>query len=311
MFLVRDLSVTIGKVKFASPIWLASGTCGSGEELEEYIDLGKVGAIVTKTVTFEEREGNPPPRVIETASGMLNSIGLENKGARWFRQNKYPVLKKRKTKTVVSFAATKESEFVECARELDGKDFPHALEMNLSCPNVAHGRRKGLLVAQDKSAAAKTVKAVKKAIRRPLIVKLSPNVTDIGEIAKACEDAGADAVAAVNTFQGLAVDAEKMEAYFARVVGGLSGPAIKPLALKAVRDVYQAVKIPVIGIGGIMTGSDAAEFLLCGASAVEIGTATLRDPFAHDKIFDEFKEYLRKHKITKARSLTGKLKERV
>jgi dihydroorotate dehydrogenase (NAD+) catalytic subunit len=311
VFFVTDLSVTIGKVKFEGLIWLASGTCGSGEELAEYIDLGRVGAIVTKTVTLEEREGNPPPRVIETASGMLNSIGLENKGARWFRQNKYPILKKQKTKTVVSFAASKESDFVECARELNGKDFPHAFELNLSCPNVAHGTRKGFLISQDKASAAKTVKAVKKAITRPLIVKLSPNVTDIGEIAKACEDAGADAIAAVNTFQGVAVDAEKMEAYFTRVAGGLSGPAIKPLALKAVRDVYKAVKIPVIGIGGIMTGVDVAEFLLCGASAVQIGTATLRDPFAYDSIFDEFKEYLGTHKIKKAKSLTGKLKERV
>lgn len=310
MFFVTDLSVKIGKVTFPGPVWLASGTSGFGEELEEYIDFGTVGAIVTKTVTLKERQGNPPPRVLETASGLLNSIGLENKGAKWFRENKYPFLKKQKTKVVVSFSASELGEFTECARMLTDRSFPDAFEVNLSCPNVAHGGDKGLLTAQDKNAVQKAVKAVKKATDRPIIVKLSPNVTSIGDIARAAEKAGADAVAVVNTYQAVAVDAEKMAPYFSRVVGGLSGPAIKPLALKAVRDVYKAVKIPVIGIGGIMNGIDVAEFMLCGASAVEVGTATLRDPFAYNKILNEFLDYLKRHGIKKARSLTGKLKEK-
>ncbi len=304
---MADLSVNIGGVRFENPIWLASGTCGSGEELEEYTDLGKVGAIVTKTVTLSAREGNPPPRVIETASGLLNSIGLENQGAGWFRANKYPTLKKRKAKIVISFSAVEPGELSKCASVLTDGKFPDAFELNLSCPNVAHGGGKGFLVAQDKSAVKKAVKEVKKATKRPVIVKLSPNVTDIGEIAKAAEGSGADAVAVVNTYQGIAVDAEKMAPYFARVVGGLSGPAIKPLALKAVRDVFRAVKIPVVGIGGIMRGEDVAEFMLCGASAVEVGTATLRDPSIHGTILSEFIEYLKRHKIKRACDITGKI----
>ena len=304
---MADLSVNIGGVRFENPIWLASGTCGSGEELEEYTDLGKVGAIVTKTVTLSAREGNPPPRVIETASGLLNSIGLENQGAGWFRANKYPTLKKRKAKIVISFSAVEPGELSKCASVLTDGKFPDAFELNLSCPNVAHGGGKGFLVAQDKSAVKKAVKEVKKATKRPVIVKLSPNVTDIGEIAKAAEGSGADAVAVVNTYQGIAVDAEKMAPYFARVVGGLSGPAIKPLALKAVRDVFRAVKIPVVGIGGIMRGEDVAEFMLCGASAVEVGTATLRDPSIHGTILLEFIEYLKRHKIKRACDITGKI----
>lgn len=304
---MTDLSVKIGTERFENPVWLASGTCGSGEELEGYIDLGKVGAIVTKTVTLNAREGNPPPRIIEAASGVLNSIGLENQGAQGFRDNKYPILKKYKTKSVISFSAVDPAELTECARILTSGAFPAAFELNLSCPNVAHGGKKGFLVAQDKTAVKKAVRTVKKATKRPVIVKLSPNVTDIGEIAKAAEASGADAVAVVNTYQGIAVDSERMEPYFARVIGGLSGPAIKPLALKAVRDVFRAVKIPVVGIGGIMSGNDVADFFLCGASAVEIGTANLRDPSIHGKILGEFKEYLKRHKIKKVSDLTGKI----
>jgi dihydroorotate dehydrogenase (NAD+) catalytic subunit len=310
MFLVADLAVTIAGVRFASPLWLASGTCGSGKELEGYLDLGTVGAIVTKTVTLRPREGNLPPRVVETASGLMNSIGLENAGAALFRENEYPRLKKQKTKIVVSFAGTKAEDFGECARTLTDKTFPAAFELNLSCPNVTHGRKGGFLAAQDKKTVDKIVKEVKKATKRPLIAKLSPNVTDLGEIARVAEGAGADAIAVVNTYQGVSVDAEKMAPYFSRVVGGLSGPAIKPLALKAVRDVHKAVKIPVVGMGGIMNGIDVAEFMLCGAAAVEIGTATLRDPFSHARILKEFESYLKRHNVSKARNLTGKLKEK-
>ncbi|HPN72912.1 MAG TPA: dihydroorotate dehydrogenase [Candidatus Omnitrophota bacterium] len=304
---MTDLSLAIGTSGFHNPVWLASGTCGSGEELESYTDLGRVGAIVTKTVTLTEREGNLPPRVIETASGMMNSIGLENKGALWFRENKYGWLKEQKAKIVVSFSVMQKGDASRCAEILSDGDFPDAVEMNLSCPNVAHGEKSGRLLAQDAKAVAKTVKEARKATRRPIIVKLSPNVTDIGEIAVAAETAGADAIAAVNTYQGIVVDAERQRPYFNRVVGGLSGPAIKPLALKAVRDVYKAVKIPVVGIGGIMNGTDVAEFMLAGASAVQVGTASLRDPSAHGRILDEFLEYLGRHGVKRSRDLVGKI----
>ncbi len=302
---MTDLTVRIAGKNFKNPVWAASGTFGCGEELERFVDLRNIGAIVTKTVTLGEREGNPPPRVIETASGLLNSVGLENKGAEWFVKNKYPFLKQCGTNVVVSFAAFTPGEWVKCAEILTDGDFPDAFEINLSCPNVSYGAARGL-VAQDKRAVEKVLRAVKAVTRVPLIAKLTPNVTDIGEIAVRAESSGADAVAVANTFQGVAVDAETMKPYFKRVVAGLSGPAIKPLALKAVMDAYRQVKVPVVGIGGIMTGIDAAEFMLCGAAAVEVGTATLRDPCSCSRVLEELQEYLKTKGVKKARELTGR-----
>ena len=304
-----DLTINIAGTTYKNPVWVASGTFGSGEEFVDFVDLSRVGAIVTKTVTLKAREGNPPPRVVETASGMLNSIGLENKGAAYFKKEIYPFLKKQKTNTVISIAGFSEGEFAECADMLAENKFPAAIELNLSCPNVVHGGTKRALIAQDPKATESAVKRVKQKTKCAVIAKLSPNVTDIAEIARAAEAGGADAVALVNTYLGLAVDAETMRPVLGNIVGGLSGPAIKPLALRAVRDVYRAVKIPVVGIGGVMKGTDVAEFMLCGASAVQVGTANLADPSAHNRILDEFGEYLKRKKIKSARELVGKIWE--
>lgn len=301
-----DLSIKLAGIKFKNPVWAASGTFGYGEELERFTKISEVGAIVTKTVTLEKRQGNKPPRVIETPSGLLNSIGLENDGAAYFVEKKYPFLKKTGTAVIVSFACFSYQEWRRCAEILTDGKFPNALELNLSCPNVSHGKKEKL-IAQDSRAVEKVVREVKTATDRPVIAKLSPDVTDIGEIAAAAERAGADAVSVANTFQGVAIDAEAMKPYFEREIGGLSGPAIKPLALKAVRDAYRAVKIPIIGIGGIMTGMDAAEFLLSGASAVQAGTATLRDPGACSMIRDQLEDYMRRHSVEKISFLKGRL----
>jgi dihydroorotate dehydrogenase (NAD+) catalytic subunit len=303
-----DLKVKIGKTMFSNPVWVASGTFGYAEEFEGLVDLKQVGAILTKTVTLCEREGNPPPRIVETPSGLLNSIGLENKGIDHFKDEIYPSLKKIGTSIVVSIAGCNKKEFTDCAEKLAGKDAPDAVEVNLSCPNVAHAGAKYSLMAQDARTTESIIKAVRKKTKGTLIAKLTPNVTDITEIARAAEAAGADAVSLVNTYMGMMVDVEKMQPVLGNVIGGLSGPAIKPMALKSVMDTYGSVKIPVIGIGGIMTGTDVAEFMLAGASAVQVGTANLADPDAYNRILKEFKEYLDKQGIAKAKSLTGKLR---
>jgi dihydroorotate dehydrogenase (NAD+) catalytic subunit len=298
----------IGKVTFKNPIWVASGTFGYGQEFEDFLNLNEVGAIVTKTVTLKKREGNLPPRIVETPSGMLNSIGLENKGIRHFKEEYLPFLKKLDTRIVVSIAGATKQEFVKCAEELTGKDAPDAIELNLSCPNVSHKGAREALFAQDARATEKIVSSVRKKTKCALIAKLTPNVTDVASIAKAAKAGGADAVSLVNTYFGMAVDLEKWQPALGNVVGGLSGPAIKPMALKAVWDVSRKVKIPVIGIGGIMTGLDAIEFMLCGASAVQVGTANFVDPDAHARILKEFKAYLKAKKIKKANEIVGKLK---
>ncbi|NQT32455.1 MAG: dihydroorotate dehydrogenase [Candidatus Omnitrophica bacterium] len=302
-----DLIIKIKNITFKNPIWVASGTFGCGEEFQDFVDLEKVGAIVTKTVTARAREGNPPPRIVETASGLLNSIGLENKGIDFFLKEQYPFLKKIKTRKVVSVSASSVKEFEKCIEKIYEKEDPDAVELNLSCPNVKHSGTKYNLLAQDAKATAKVVRAAKKKTKKLLIVKLTPNVTDIAGIAIAAEASGADAVALVNTYPGMAIDAEAMKPVLGNVVGGLSGPAIKPMALKAVRDVYKNVKIPVIGMGGIMTGIDVAEFMLAGARAVQLGTTNLVDPSSYERILGEFKAYLKRKKIKKAASLVGKL----
>lgn len=303
-----DLTVKIGNVVFNNPVWTASGTFGYGREFEDFLDLGEVGAVVTKTVTLKAREGNPPPRTVETPSGMLNSIGLENKGIDRYIEEALPYLRKTGAKIIVSVAGFEKEEFAACAEKLSGPNTPDAIELNLSCPNVKHGHTKRALIAQDAEATEEIVALVRARTKCALIAKLTPNVTDITAIAKAAEAGGADAVALVNTYFGMAVDAEAMKPLLGNVTGGLSGPAIKPMALKAVWDASGAVKIPVVGIGGIMTGLDVAEFMLCGASAVEVGTASLVDPPACARILEELKGYLRKKNIASASSLVRKLK---
>ncbi|MGB3112600.1 MAG: dihydroorotate dehydrogenase [Candidatus Omnitrophota bacterium] len=303
-----DLKIQIGKVTFKNPVWVASGTFGYGEDYADFLDLSEVGAIVTKTVTLQPRDGNPPPRIVETSSGLLNSIGLENKGLEHFKKEHYPFLKKLGTRIMVSVAGITEQEFLDCSEKLMDGCSPDAVELNLSCPNVAHKEASCWLFSQDAKATERIVSGVKKKIKCTLVVKLTPNVTDITEIARAAEAGGADAVSLVNTYAGMAVDAQTMEPSLGNVIGGLSGPAIKPLALKAVWEVYGSIRIPVIGIGGIMTGTDVAEFMLCGARAVQVGTANFVTPDAYAKILQEFKEYLKEKKISKAGDLVGKIK---
>jgi dihydroorotate dehydrogenase (NAD+) catalytic subunit len=302
-----DLKTRVGKVTFENPIWVASGTFGYGKEMGEFIDLNKLGAVVTKTVTLRPRQGNPTPRVVETPAGLLNSIGLENKGIVEQKKEIFSFLKKYRTRIVFSVGGGKKEEFTACVEELTGKYKPDAIELNLSCPNVSHKAGKYRLFAQDPVLTKNITAAVRKLTKTMLIVKLTPNVTDIGVIAKAAESGGADAVALVNTYLGMAVDPDTMKPVLGNVAGGLSGPAIKPLALKAVWDTYQKVKIPIIGIGGIMSGKDVAEFMLCGASAVQVGTANLADPVASERILKEFKQYLKKHKIKNSKDLVGRL----
>jgi dihydroorotate dehydrogenase (NAD+) catalytic subunit len=302
-----NLQTKIGKITFKNPIWVASGTFRYGEELEEFVDLENIGAIVTKTVTLKPRPGNPPPRLVETPSGMFNSIGLENKSAAVFKQEHYARLKKLNTNVIISIGGASPEEFVECIRILSNKDFPSAFELNLSCPNVPHSKTKYRLTAQDPKLTEQIIVAVKKITKLPIIAKLSPNVTDIAEIAKAAQAGGADAISLVNCYLGIMVDAETMRPLIGNITGGLSGPAIKPLALRAVWEVYNVVSIPIIGIGGIMTGTDVAEFMLCGAKAVQIGTANLVDPDAHARILQEFKDYLSRKNINQLKDLIGKL----
>jgi len=301
----QGLNVTVGKLKLKNPVIVASGTWG--EEYESLMNASRLGAIVAKTVTLKPRMGNPPPRIVETAAGMLNSIGLENKGIEDFLKNKLPKLKRFNIPIIASVAGDDASEFRELARILDKAKDVDALELNLSCPNIKYGLKEGL-IAQDAAATHEVVKAVRGVTRSTVIAKLSPNVTDIGKIAKAAEDAGADAVSLVNTFLGMAVDIDTKRPVLGNVTGGLSGPAIKPIALRMVREVHNKVDIPIIGIGGIMDYKDAVEFFLCGATAIQVGTANFVDPKAALGIIDGLKKYLSQNRISDMRKLIGRLK---
>lgn len=302
-----NLEVKIGDVTFKNPIWVASGTFGYGEEYGDFLDLSKIGAIVTKTVTLCPKEGNRPPRIAETASGLVNSIGLANKGVDSLIKNEIPRLGKLKTNIIISIAALAANEYAEIIDKLSAVKIC-AIELNLSCPNVVHHGAKYNLISQDARAIERIVSLVRRRTKCVIISKLSPNVTDITVTAKAAENAGSDAVSLVNTYPAMAVDAWEMKPLLGNISGGLSGPAIKPLALKAVWDAHRKLKIPIIGMGGIMTGLDAAEFMLCGASAVQVGTANLVDPASYTRILGEFRGYLKRKKIKKLTSLVGGLK---
>ena len=276
-----DLSVKIGKLKLKNPVMAGSGTFGA--EYGELMDIRKLGAYVAKTITLEARIGNPPPRVCETASGMLNSIGLENKGVGYFLEKTLPEAKKYGIPVIASIAGDDASEFAKLAERLGGSSGVDAIELNLSCPNITRGRGpgagvKGQIIAQDGKAVYGIVKAVKRSTKLTVIAKLSPNVTDIAEIAKTAESAGADALTVANTFLGMVVAIDTKRPILGNITGGLSGPAIKPLALRMVWQVCRSVKIPVIGSGGISDWRDAVEFILCGASAVQVGTANFVNP---------------------------------
>jgi dihydroorotate dehydrogenase (NAD+) catalytic subunit len=302
---VVNLKVKIGKMELKNPVMVASGTFG--EEYGELIDINSLGAYVAKTITLEPRVGNPAPRIAETASGMLNSIGLENKGFEYFAKEKAPFLKKIRTAVVVSIAGDNASEFKELASRVSRLGYVDAIEVNLSCPNVKHGTRHGL-IAQDEIATKDVIKAVKKASSVPVIAKLTPNVTDITKIALAAEDAGSDALLLVNTFFGMAVDIDTGKPRLGNITGGLSGPAIKPMVIKMVWETYKKVRIPVIGCGGIMDHKDAIEFMLCGARAIQVGTANFIYPEAALDIIDGIKRYMSEKKISDVRKLTGAIK---
>lgn len=319
-----NLSVKIGKLKLRNPILVASGTFGCGEEFRGLINPEKLGAIVTKTVTLAPRQGNPMPRTIETPCGLLNSIGLQNEGIDGFIKHRIPYLAKVSTKVIVSIAGESTQEFKKLVEILDRENAVDAIELNLSCPNIrVHSskfivHRKKLrttnyklrtkLIAQDPRVTYQTVKAARKNTKKTLIAKLSPNVTDIVRVARSAYEAGCDALSLINTVYGMSVNLKKKAPHLASIFGGLSGPAIKPVALYMVHQVAKEIKLPIIGIGGIMNAQDALEFILTGATAVEVGTANFVNPKASIEIIRGVKQYLIKHKIKDIRKLIGALK---
>ena len=300
-----NLAIELAGISLKNPVMVASGTFGYGEEYAELIDLNRLGAIVTKTITLKPRLGNEPPRIVETASGILNSIGLQNVGIDAFINEKLPFLREFAVPLIVSIAGETSDEYVELAKTLRGRKI-EGLELNLSCPNIKYDRK--LMIAQDPKATHLVVSRVKKVTSVPVIVKLSPNVTDIASIAKVCEEAGADGVSLINTFTGMAIDMESRESMLRQITGGLSGPAIKPIALRMVYEVHKAVGIPIIGMGGIMAARDALEFIIAGAKAIAIGTGNFVDPLTPIKVIDGIREYMIKNKIKDIKSMVGSLK---
>lgn len=301
-----DLSVEIGKLKLKNPIMTASGTFGYGEEFADFIDLNRLGGIVVKGTTLHPREGNPYPRMVETPSGMLNAVGLQNKGVDYFIEHIYPRIKDYDTQIVVNVSGAQADDYAAVCRKLNGLEKVAAVEINISCPNVKQG---GMTFGTTVDGAQNVVKEARKAYDGTMIVKLTPNVTDVTEIARAVEDAGADAVSLTNTFMGMAIDVEKMRPCLSTVTGGLSGACIRPIAVRMVWQVSKAVKIPVIGLGGIMNGRDAVEFMLAGATAVEIGTANFIDPQVTVKAVDFIADYLERHQLHSAKELIGAMKQ--
>ncbi|MBN2520828.1 MAG: dihydroorotate dehydrogenase [Bacteroidales bacterium] len=299
-----DLKVKLGNIEFKNPVITASGTFGYGEEFADFIDLSQLGGIIVKGTTAKHREGNPYPRMAETASGMLNAVGLQNKGIDYFIKIIYPQIKDYKTNIIVNVSGSTIDEYVEVACKLNDLDKIPGIELNISCPNVKEG---GMVFGTHCPSAMEVTKQVRKAFKKMLMVKLSPNVTDITEFAKAVEGEGADCISLINTLLGMAIDAGSRKPKLSTVTGGLSGPAIKPVALRMVWQCYKAVKIPVIGLGGIMNATDAIEFLIAGASAVQIGTANFIDPQVTIKIVKGIEEYLIKHNINNMSELTGSL----
>ncbi len=300
-----DLSVKLGRLRLYNPVMVASGTFGCAEEFTSLIDINKLGAIVTKTVTLNPHRGNPMPRTIETACGLLNSIGLENTGIEHFLKYKIPFLVKLKTAVIVSIAGESMDEFRRLVNILNEQGRVDAIELNISCPNI---KRREELIAQNPRLAYKVINSVRKNTKKTLIAKLSPNVTDIAEIARAAEDAGCDALSLINTIYGMSIDPERRRVNLANIFGGLSGPAIKPIALYMVYKVAQRVKVPVIGMGGIMTTEDALEFILAGATAVAVGTGNFINPRCSIEIIRGIKQYLRRHKINNIKKIIGDLK---
>ncbi len=297
-----NLGINIGKLYFKNPVMTASGTCGFGPELEDFFDISRLGGMVVKGTTMEPREGNPYPRMAETPSGMLNAVGLQNKGIDYFEQQTYPHISRYDTNVIVNVNGSYVEDYVELTKRLDKLAGIPAIELNISCPNVKKG---GMIFGTNTDAAREVTRAVRAACSKILIVKLSPNVTNIVDFARVAEEEGADAVSLINTLVGMAVDVNRMKPSLSTITGGLSGPAVKPVALRMVWQVAKAVKIPVIGMGGIMTWSDAVEFILAGASAVQVGTATFIDPLAPVKILEGIKEYMIGKGVTDIKEIIG------
>lgn len=297
-----DLSIEIGQLKLKNPVLTASGTFGYGEEFADFIDLNRLGGIVVKGTTLHRREGNPYPRMAETPSGMLNAVGLQNKGVDHFIEEIYPRISHLDTNIIVNVSGSSIDDYVAVCEKLNPLDKVAAVEINISCPNVKQG---GMGFGTTCSGAESVTRAVRKAYDGTMIVKLTPNVTDITEIARAAEAAGADALSLTNTFLGMAIDVEKRRPMLSTITGGLSGPCIRPIAVRMVWQVAQAVKVPVVGLGGIMNGRDAIEFLLAGASAVQIGTANFVDPQVTIKTIDYIEDYLKRHHFSAVSQLIG------
>ena len=302
---MADLKVNIKGLSLKNPVLTASGTFGYGEEFADFVDLNRLGGIIVKGTTISHREGNPYPRMVETPSGMLNAVGLQNHGVNYFINNIYPRIKDLDTEIIVNVSGAKVEDYVAVCERLAPLDKIHAIELNISCPNVKQG---GMAFGTSCSGAAQVVSAARGAFDKTLIVKLSPNVTDIADIARAVEAEGADAVSLVNTFLGMSIDVEKRTPYLSTITGGLSGPCIRPIAVRMVWQVANAVKIPVIGMGGIATAEDAIEMMMAGASAVQMGTAIFNDPYAPIKVCEGMEKFLAEQKIEKISDIVGTVK---
>ncbi|MBM6671733.1 dihydroorotate dehydrogenase [Phocaeicola coprophilus] len=301
---MANLNVNINTLQLKNPVMTASGTFGYGLEFADFIDLKQIGGIIVKGTTLNHREGNPYPRMAETPSGMLNAVGLQNKGVDYFVENIYPKIKDIQTNIIVNVSGSDIDSYVKTAEIINELDCIPAIELNISCPNVKQG---GMAFGVTTQGAYDVVNAVRKAYKKTLIVKLSPNVTSIADIACAVEDAGADSVSLINTLLGMAIDAERRKPVLSTITGGLSGAAVKPIALRMVWQVAKAVKIPVIGLGGIMNARDAVEFLLAGASAIQIGTANFIDPTITVKVVEGINDYLERHHIDSVTDIIGAL----
>ena len=297
-----NLNVKIGALELKNPVMTASGTFGYGHEFSDFIDVDKLGAYIVKGTTLEPREGNDYPRMAETPSGMLNAVGLQNKGVEYFIKNIYPGLEKLGSVPIVNVSGAKIEDYEAVCDRLYHETDIKAVEINISCPNVKQG---GMAFGTTASGAAAVTKAVRKAFGRTVIIKLSPNVTDITEIAMAVEAEGADSVSLINTLMGMAIDVERQRPYLSTITGGLSGPAVKPVGVRMVWQTAKAVKIPVIGLGGIMNGKDALEYILAGATAVEIGTANFVDPCVTVKVIDYINDYCNRHGVNDINELIG------
>lgn len=301
---MANLNINIGNLQLKNPVMTASGTFGYGPEFSDFIDLSRIGGIFVKGTTLRERQGNPYPRMAETPSGMLNAVGLQNKGTEYFINHIYPNVKDIDTNILVNLSGSTIDDYIEAAIMLNELEKIPGIELNISCPNVKEG---GMAFGTSCLSAAQVVSAVRRVYKKELMVKLSPNVTDISEIARAVEAEGADSVSLINTLLGMAIDSEKRKPVLSTITGGLSGPAVKPIALRMVWQVAKAVKIPVVGLGGIMNAADAIEFMLAGASAIQIGTANFIDPTVSVKVVDGINDYLDRHGYKSVTEIIGAL----